>query len=163
MTEWMSPSYNILLRSHHVKSSQIKLWNILKVTEIDQSSRLNLCCVMKLFLTNERLQVWILAPLKCQYLKTWNNLQQPMIIIISVISTNMGKKEVNTIYSSFQLKERLNFRINLATAIDEKIQAETVEQLEALQMIKMELSSAAKCWNGVKHQRPEWSNVEGNS
>ena len=122
MTEWMSPSYNILLRSHHVKSSQIKLWNILKVTEIDQSSRLNLCCVMKLFLTNERLQVWILAPLKCQYLKTWNNLQQPMIIIISVISTNMGKKEVNTIYSSFQLKERLNFRINLATAI-EKIQA----------------------------------------
>ena len=74
----------------------------------------------------------------------------------------MGKKEVNIIYSSFQLKERLNFRINLATAI-EKIQAETVEQLEALQMIKMELSSAAKCWNGVKHQRPEWSNVEGNS
>ena len=63
-----------------------------------------------------------------------------MIIIISVISTNMGKKEVNTIYSSFQLKERLNFRINLATAI-EKIQAETVEQLEALQMIKMELSA----------------------
>ena len=85
-----------------------------------------------------------------------------MIIIISVISTNMGKKEVNIIYSSFQLKERLNFRINLATAI-EKIQAETVEQLEALQMIKMELSSAAKCSNGVKHQRPEWSNVEGNS
>ena len=52
----------------------------------------------------------------------------------------MGKKEVNTIYSSFQLKERLNFRINLATSI-EKIQAETVEQLEALQMIKMELSA----------------------
>ena len=67
-----------------------------------------------------------------------------MIRIISVISTDMGEKEVNVIYSSFQLKERLNFRINLATAI-EKIQAETVEQLEALQMIKMELSSAAKC------------------
>ena len=55
-----------------------------------------------------------------------------------------GQKGGEYNLQQFSIEKRLNFRINLATAI-EKIQAETVEQLEALQMIKMELSSAAKC------------------
>ena len=85
---WMRASYYIWLKGQligFIMLNQIPSSNFWKVTEINQCSRLNLCCVRKLVLTNERLQV----------LNTCSVI--PIFEKLELLTTDMGKVQCWTV------------------------------------------------------------------